>query len=81
MNEDLFHRERRPSRGARAVVLAGVAVGIVLSAASSTVTEKTPFILGNDVPDGSAPPSFVDPPEPDAGDEGRAPLVDYCPSD
>ncbi len=80
MNEDFFHRGRRPSRGARAIVLAGVAVAVMLGAASCTVTEKTPFILGNDIPDGSAP-SFVDPPEPDAGNSGPKPLVEYCPSD
>ncbi|MBX3218060.1 MAG: hypothetical protein KF850_39000 [Labilithrix sp.] len=78
MNEDLFKRARRPSR-LGFVVLAGVAV--VFGAASCTVSEKTPFILGNDLPDGSTSPGLVSPPEPDAGDDDRAALVEYCPSD
>ncbi len=81
MNEHPFSRAPRPLRGLRAVVLAGIAAAVALGAASCTVTEKTPFILGNDLPDGSTPPALVSPPEPDAGDDGRAPLVDYCPSD
>jgi hypothetical protein len=80
MNEDLFHRARRPAWGARAFAGA-LGVGIVLGAASCTVTEKTPFILGNDLGDGSAPPIFEKPPEADASSDGRTPLVEYCASD
>ncbi|MDF2697714.1 MAG: hypothetical protein K0S65_6097, partial [Labilithrix sp.] len=80
MNEDLFHRSSvRPRRGYAVVVIAAAAA--TLFAASCSVSEKTAFIVGNDIPDGSTSSGFITPPEAEAGSDGRAPLVEYCPSD
>ena len=76
MNEHLVHRSPR----VRAIVFVGAISAVVLGAASCTVTEKAPFILGNDLPDGSTSSGFVAPPEPDGGD-GRGGLIEYCPTD
>ncbi len=80
MNENLFPRTHRRSRRVHVIVLIGLGASTVLGAASCTVAEKTPFILGNDTADASTGPAFVPPPEPDAGDD-RSRLVEYCPSD
>ena len=80
MNEDLFHRRHGRPRRVHAAVLAGAAAAVALGAASCTVAEKTPFIIGNDLPDGSSP-GLVTTPAADTSNDGRAPLVEYCPSD
>ena len=78
MNEDLLHRAPRSPRRLQAFLLAGFAAAVVLGAASCTVSEKTPFIIGNDLADGSTSSGFVPAPEPDGG--GRNELTEYCPS-
>ena len=63
----------------RAAVSFGGAALLALLAASCTAMDRVPIIIGNDVMDASAPPSFEE--VTDSGVLGPDEAVSYCPSD